>query len=88
MDGHLDEVTNAKGYRFRLVGSGWHDCAANSYTFQNPPQTADYEVYAVGDGTSFTDSDVAMISYTAPEPKPASEPDPLTVPDTEGTENP
>lgn len=82
------EVTNAKGYRFRLAGSGWHDCAANSYTFQNPPQTADYEVYAVGDGDSFNNSDVAMISYTAPEPKPAAEPDPLTVPDTEGTENP
>ena len=85
-------VQGASGYRFRLAGSGWHDCAANSYTFQNPPQTADYEVYAVGDGTDYADSNVTTMSYTAPapesEPQTESDPQPVTDPGTEGAENP
>ena len=60
-------VPNASGYRFQKVGgSGWHDCTGTSYTFANPPATADYQVYAVGDGTAYADSAITSVSYTAP----------------------
>lgn len=76
-------VANASGYRFCLAGSGWHDCIDASYTFQNPPQTADYEVYALGDGISFTDSDVTKISYPESNPEPEPEPEPVSNPEPE-----
>ena len=64
-------VSNASGYRFQKVGgSGWHDCSGTSYTFSNPPATAEYQVYAVGDGYQYTDSNVASLSYTEPAPAP------------------
>ena len=85
-------VANASGYRFRLAGSGWHDCIDASYTFQNPPQTADYEVYALGDGISFTDSDVTKISYPEsnpePEPEPVSNPEPVSDPEPQSESDP
>ncbi len=61
-------VENASGYQFRQTnGSGtWHSCSGSSYTFQNAPVSGDtYEVYAVGDGTSYTDSNVANYTYSA-----------------------
>ena len=62
-----NSVEGASGYKFRKVGSSWHSCSGTSYTFKNPPSTGDYEVYAVGDGTVYTDSNAAFLSYTKPE---------------------
>ena len=65
-----DAVANASGYRFQKVGgSGWHDCSGTSYTFVNAPGTAEYQVYAVGDGYEYTDSDIASVNYTKPAEK-------------------
>jgi len=70
-----DAVVNASGYRFQQVGgSGWHDCTGSSYTFVNKPETATYQVYAVGNGTSYENSDVFSYDYTAPVTPPAPVP--------------
>lgn len=60
-----DLVDDATGYRFRKNDGAWVDCAFGSYTFINPPETAEYSVVAVGDGTARTDSEAAVISYTS-----------------------
>ncbi|MBP3650875.1 MAG: SH3 domain-containing protein [Clostridia bacterium] len=75
-------VEHAQGYRFRLEGSGWHDCGSNTYyTFVNPPQTGSYQVQALGDGVNYDDSGYTTVPYTQPAPETASDPDPASNPD-------
>ena len=80
-----DSVANASGYRFQKVGgSGWHDCSGTSYTFVNAPVTAEYQVYAVGDGTNYTDSNVASLTYTKPAPVQLAAPTGLSIQESGG----
>ncbi len=61
-----DAVENAIGYYFRKKGDEWRACDSNSYTFTQPPVSADYTVYAVADGITYRDSSITSIAYTAP----------------------
>ncbi len=77
-------VSGATGYRFRKTTSGWHDCTGTSYTFANPPAEGDYEVYAVGDGTTTTDSNTALVAYTAPVATKLAAPTGLSIQENSG----
>lgn len=67
---------NATGYRLGDSLGNWYACTRPSFVFATVPANGIYHVYALGDGTAYTDSDTTQLSYaaegeTAPERLPA-----------------
>ncbi len=69
------EVTNASGYMLHTpVADEWRPCEANLCQLDAAPANGTYQVYAVGDGVRFSNSDTAVYVYSAPADEPTQEP--------------
>lgn len=87
------EVANANGYMLHIPGMAdddWYSCNANFYLLDATPANGTYQVYAVGDGVQFTNSDTAVYVYSAPVDDPTQEPsdDPVQDPGNNPTDEP
>ena len=78
-------VENAIGYMLRICNQEWVACNATSYKLEGVPASGTYQVFAIGDGENYSDSDTADYVFTLPVAVPLNTPAGLRIePDGDG----
>lgn len=72
-------VENAIGYMLRICNQEWVACTANSYQLEGVPASGTYQVFAIGDGENYSDSDTTDYVFTLPVAVPLNTPTGLRI---------